>query len=58
MLSCHYFYLHSTSGHAPAEERRCPMRFGLGIVQAHVFVDVDNASVPLEGDGFEPSVPE
>src|SRR5580700_7181497 len=20
MLSCHYFYLHSTSGHAPAEE--------------------------------------
>jgi hypothetical protein len=34
------------------------MRFGLGIVQAHVFVDVDNASVPLEGDGFEPSVPE
>ena len=33
------------------------MRFGLGIVQAHVFVDVDNASVPLEGDGFEPSVP-
>jgi hypothetical protein len=34
------------------------MRFGLGIVQALGFVDVDNASVPLEGDGFEPSVPE
>ena len=26
MLSCHYFYLHSTSGHAPAEEPKSASR--------------------------------
>jgi len=29
------------------------MRFGLGIVQAHVFVDVDNASVAVDLDPAE-----